>query len=161
MASTPGFVAWSEGLPLFSPPPPCSRRHRSHDQNSTVQAISVGRSGFCGLLAAKYPVLYRSRPRIPLARQSRSSVVEHLLDMEVVGGSIPLATTISLTDRTVRRQRFWPHAEESAQRSLHSAVTGRFLTAHHGAYAGAEFPGGTHLYRGVCRSRRRGAGRPR
>ncbi len=25
--------------------------------------------------------------------QSRSSVVEHLLDMEVVGGSIPLATT--------------------------------------------------------------------
>ena len=28
-------------------------------------------------------------------RQSRSSVVEHLLDMEVVGGSIPLATTNS------------------------------------------------------------------
>ena len=31
-------------------------------------------------------------------RQSRSSVVEHLLDMEVVGGSIPLATTNLLTD---------------------------------------------------------------
>jgi hypothetical protein len=32
-----------------------------------------------------------------LKRQSRSSVVEHLLDMEVVGGSIPLATTNSPT----------------------------------------------------------------
>ena len=51
-----------------------------------------------GLLAAENPVLYRSRPRKPPARQSRSSVVEHLLDMEVVGGSIPLATTNFLTD---------------------------------------------------------------
>ena len=36
---------------------------------------------------------------IKAARQSRSSVVEHLLDMEVVGGSIPLATTNSPTCR--------------------------------------------------------------
>src|SRR6185436_9400302 len=50
------------------------------------------------LLAAKNAVLYRSRPQFPLARQSRSSLLEHLLDMEVVGGSIPLATTNSLTD---------------------------------------------------------------
>ena len=55
------------------------------------------------LLAAKNAVLYRSRPQFPLARQSRSSVVEHLLDMEVVGGSIPLATTNSLTDLTLAR----------------------------------------------------------
>jgi hypothetical protein len=47
-----------------------------------------------------------------LFRQSRSSVVEHLLDMEVVGGSIPLATTNSLTDRSARNRdllrRFLP-----------------------------------------------------
>jgi hypothetical protein len=55
------------------------------------------------LLAAKNRVLYRSRPRFPPGRQSRSSVVEHLLDMEVVGGSIPLATTNFLTDRSVGR----------------------------------------------------------
>jgi hypothetical protein len=39
--------------------------------------------------------IFRRLNRDP--RQSRSSVVEHLLDMEVVGGSIPLATTNSLT----------------------------------------------------------------
>ena len=53
-------------------------------------------------VAAKNPVLYRSRPQFRPSRQSRSSVVEHLLDMEVVGGSIPLATTISLTDGGIR-----------------------------------------------------------
>ena len=46
------------------------------------------------VVARKMPVLYLSRPQSD-PRQSRSSVVEHLLDMEVVGGSIPLATTNS------------------------------------------------------------------
>jgi hypothetical protein len=35
-------------------------------------------------------------------------VVEHLLDMEVVGGSIPLATTNSLTDPSTRNRDLSP-----------------------------------------------------
>jgi hypothetical protein len=37
--------------------------------------------------------LYRSRPSSQEVFQARSSVVEHHLDMVVVGGSIPLAPT--------------------------------------------------------------------
>jgi hypothetical protein len=46
---------------------------------------------------------YRSSPEL----QARSSVVEHHLDMVVVGGSIPLAPTIRLIPLIIRIGMDW------------------------------------------------------